>query len=333
MKELFNLLIEEVALRSEVVHHTSLIGLMGILEDGNLTAFKYSTDSNPEFNEYFGNREREVAVLRRSIDRNIKTELKKDEERGKERLDSLTAGAGSGEVKIYLFNKNITSKLRGTTQRPISEYAKSYLEDFERMYENFYTTFAKMNTDVSYFQLKKEMKTLGKRLGMYKVRTKKTITAESRYFLDEVKKVMMKLDLKIQNTDKKPKEFFNRVYGLIKSLIYVYSTGDRHREGEERIVLKNPKIPGIPVSKEFMKIKIQKTFSKKYLLYSQTEDTRTVAAIEKFKPNGVDTLKEEKINKLKKFRDDLIKYKDVFLVNREYKNLIDTIEEILKGDE
>lgn len=330
MNSKFKLLIEEVSLRSDVVHHTDLMGLMGILKDGNLTAFKYSTSSDPNHQEFSPSREREIAVLRRSVDRNIKREAEKNPDKGRERLDSLTAGAG--EVKIYLFNKNITSKLRGATQRPIAEYAKSHFEDFERFFENFYVAFSKMNPEISYFKLRREMKALGKRVGLHQAKTNKWLTAESKYFLNELKKLMMKLDLKIQNVNFKPKEFFNRVFGLVRPLIIAHSSGDGHREGEERIVFKNHKVGGVPVSSEFMKIRLLKNFTKSYLMFIQTEDVRTARSAEKFKEKGDDALKEERLRRLREFRDNLEKYKEVFLINREYRSLTNTIDEILKGD-
>lgn len=270
--KLLNLLYEELILenrKSESVHYTDLTGLLGILKDGVLLAQDY-TDKAVDSEKAL-----EVAVLRRSIDSDLK--------RSKKGLGDLTINAGG--IKIYMIDKNILSSVRGATKKPISEFYKFFerqnKESIKRIKEDFSKLFPITEKELSDFiiyaleKIKKEVKDV-------------RVIKELRYSDDVVLRILNEFKKKYNVPENKMEEIGKEIFFIIRNSSYVkypYSS----REGEERIVFKKPakRNTGIPVSPKYMKIRIEENFFtyKKILeeLYVYSRARKLAQLIEKNK--------------------------------------------------
>jgi hypothetical protein len=121
--------------------------------------------------------------------------------------------------------------------------------------------------------------------------------------------MIIDLNLDVSKIEHKETDLYGRIFHLINNLIFFY-TG-KTREGEERLTFKDRKIEGIPVSPEFMKIKITDPITVKEidnaLFYSNERD--------------------KYLDKLEGFKDSLIKYKNSFIINSHYNELLSAIDE------
>lgn len=314
---LFKNLTEEMALRSEVVHHTSLEALAGILESGMLRPNIYPVSSRSGI--IGGDRkDYELATLRRSVDRNISSikKLKKFKGRGsegeetyREKLGDLTEN--SGDIKIYLFNRTITSKLRGVSKKPISEYGK---ENEILVNGAIFKLYRVMKTykDVEKRKVEKFLNDYRKDIAeIYNARIRPWDRAERiensrKQYFEELVSVF---DFK--GEEDKIKESYENLSREITNAERSFKKGTR--EGEERIIFKDKKTGGVPVSPEYMKIRIITKFTVKDFI-----KMRDLIGLD-FSVRGL--------------RKNLIKYKKAFLVDENYTSLLDAINKFMKEEE
>ena len=298
--------------QSEVVHYTNIEGLYGILHSGFINPQRYSvdalTDANKESDPWTIHTRREIATLRRGIAKEYTSLKKQNKDRYESNLSSLTSNAG--KIKIYLFNKNITSKLRGVTKRPIAEFGKGSLQTFNDGVESLYVALSKTNENLKYDDLKKYLKKMGREISNWSIENSNTyVKSNAPIVKEKIDKMIIDLNLDVSKIEHKETDLYGRIFHLINNLIFFY-TG-KTREGEERLTFKDRKIEGIPVSPEFMKIKITDPITVKEidnaLFYSNERD--------------------KYLDKLEGFKDSLIKYKDSFIINSHYNELLSAIDE------
>lgn len=306
MKNKFKLLIEEISQRSSEVHYTNLEALFGILESGYIFPFTYPVSSEIRNTPWEVPSKREIAVLRRSIDRYINSLSGNKKTRA---IESLTSNASG--VKIYLFTSNILSKLRGVSKKPISEYGKNYLESFNNNYDNLYARIAQ-RSKVDYHKLRKDLMDLGKKLG-YKGKADTSFQNED--YTKEIDKLIKKHNINTKGLE--ITSIYNEISFTIHRIIILYSNKGKFREGEERLVFKDKKTRGIPITSEFVKIRITKDFTPEDMYQLTTEDIT---------PEG-------RIKKFSKFKEELIRNKDAFMAEKNYYNLIDSLEKAIKTEE
>ena len=301
-------LTEEIAMRSEVVHHTTLEALAGILDFGIIMPNIYAVSSRSGI--IGGDRkDRELATLRRSVDRGFTQIRKKSEENYKEKLEDLTEN--SGDVKIYLFNRNITSKLRGVSKKPISEYGK---ENEILVNGAIFKLYRVMKTykDVEKRKVEKFLNDYRKDIAeIYNARIRPWDRAERiensrKQYFEELVSVF---DFK--GEEDKIKESYENLSREITNAERSFKKGTR--EGEERLIFKSRDIRGIPVSPEFMKIRIIRKFTVNDFIRMRDWD-------------GIDF-------SVKELRANLIKYKKTFLIDKNYNYLVSAIDEFIEKED
>jgi hypothetical protein len=302
-------LTEEIAMRSEVVHHTTLEALAGILDFGIIMPNIYAVSSRSGI--IGGDRkDRELATLRRSVDRGFTQIRKKSEENYKEKLEDLTEN--SGDVKIYLFNRNITSKLRGVSKKPISEYGK---ENEIRVKDATFMLYRVMRTykAVDKKRVEKFVGDFRKDISeIYSVKSRTAGRAErignsKKEFFKEISSAFGFDD----NEKNKIEKYFDELAGEIIRAERDHKEGTR--EGEERLIFKSRDTRGIPVSPEFMKIRIIRKFTVNDFIRMRDWD-------------GIDF-------SVKELRANLIKYKKTFLIDKNYNYLVSAIDEFIEKED
>lgn len=297
MKELFNLLIEEVSLRSDVVHHTDLYGLNGILSSGFLMPSQYdtrATNADPKK----GQEIRELSTLRRSMDRNIKSLEKVNAFKWEKEMRELTEKASG--VKIYLFSNNILSSVRGVKRKPISEYGKAFSLSIEHRINLIYDKFLKDKMNNKDFE--NIIKDTGKKI----FKSKGEVKVE-----DGVDEIISKIKVEEGNIKEELKNLLMMIFSYHKNQFH------RPREGEERFIFFKDSSQGIPVDTKFMKIRITDHFNEYDIRKSYEEDS-----------SDNEYVKKEMI----KLKNNMIKYKKVFIVDKYYNFLIKSIDKFLKED-
>lgn len=243
---LLNLLYEELILenrKSELVHYTDIYGLVGIVRHGIILSQDYEKKATRN------KKTTEVSTLRRSVDSVIK--------KSRDDLKELTLNAE--EVKIYLFEKNILSSVRGVKKVPISEYNHYYnKETLRENLKRFIKTEAIVNITVEELE-DFIIKSIHK---IHKTTKSKEMIKLIKTDREVIKPIYKDFEerFKINTLDNSYAR--STLTYLIKD--YVYYVFPQHtREGEERFVFK--KGSGIPFSSKYMKIRIVKMPSDKEL--------------------------------------------------------------------
>lgn len=275
-KNLLNLLYEQLILenrRSELVHFTSIENLISIIKKGVLLGFEYEESSTDKKGRV------EVATLRRSMEKTYKKDIKK--------MAQLTLN--SGGVKIYIFDKNIKSSLRGSKIKPISEYGKIF--DYKKFIKNitdFVEDVKSKNVTVKAVEefIDTSLKDLSKRISPSKIR-------ESLYIkTSEMGPIYKKFEekFKISLND------FQKMFLATAMRTRTYSMFPQTaREGEERISVKGSveKQSGIPVDPRFMKIRIEKKPYLREFYDAFKNDAERLMIIKKIESSGNLFLKDK----------------------------------------
>lgn len=320
---------EEVSYKSDIVHHTNLKALDGILERGLILPSAYYVNSKKTKK---GDEDlREIAVLRRSVDRYIKNIGKKDRESWESKMLSLTEEARG--VKIYLFSDNILSSVRGVKRKPISEYGRESMVTLNNSMKLLFEYCTIYNKDLDFKHFKKAVVSSGNNLRkkyegipidkIVDIRWNKLRdehAEEAKVFAEQAELIRSKLDLKfkdktdMQNLDK---SFFKILFDYLS----FYKTADQHREGEERMIFgKNSR--GIPLDKKFLKIRIIDYINIRYL---ENEYEKRVKGETEVTYEYIGYL----IKVMERFKENLIKYENCFIVDRYYRRLIKSVGDYL----
>lgn len=302
---------EEISYKSDVVHHTNLFSLFNILNSEYLLPSSYTVNAFNNKTDIMGSDVREIAVLRRSIDRYIKS-LNPAKQVSK--LSDLTVNARG--VKIYLFSDKILSSLRGVRRKPISEIAKANMADLEKFITLAYNNIKKIDNTIERKSVSAIVKKYGKLIsphldGLSK-RQIEIIGDNNNFFEMYYDKMAKDLNLKLDTKEKRDL-FISYIHVPIKIDIIINKNLHLDREGEERFKISKKGSAGIPVNKKYMKIRITIDFTK--------EDIEDI----------YDSWDVELMSKrifAKKFRDLIIKNKDSFLIDKNFDNLLNVLGEV-----
>ena len=251
----FDLLVEELKDIDKFphnVHYTNENNLVSILRDGYLKGSIYS---------FTLKKSSEISTLRRSEDRRIKALKKKDPEKYEEKMEELSENIGS--VKIYLFTDRIKSGARGIKKYPIAEYniadRKFINEHFKVLFEKYQIYQNNKGVELKDFQKDLEgfiNNILKNKKG--KIETKKT------FMYSNEDPDMIKIKKYLKDKYKVEEEIVEKViyflHSIFNSLVKLKNLHSQ-RESEERFHYNDDKIKGIPVKKEFMKIRFLKFYS------------------------------------------------------------------------
>ena len=207
-----------------VVHRTDIYGLYGILSSKKLkgSIYSYSIENGKE----------ELCVLRKSVDSIVK--------RNQKRIEELSGGAAGG-IKIYLYPKRITSSVRGTRIKPISEYNRVDMKEKEK-----YLTKLLKNCIIN------DKKTIKKVLedffksADWKENSKRTKDFYSYFYNKYINKNLVNED--------QIKYLLSSYFSFSQTL--KKNSGTKNREGEERISFR--KENKIPLNKLLMRIRIER---------------------------------------------------------------------------
>lgn len=271
--------------KSELIHLTNIESLISIINTGVLLGGEYQASSTEKKNRV------EVATLRRSVESGYKKNPKK--------MAELTLNADG--VKIYLFDKNIKSSLRGAKIKPISEFGKifddkefkSRVRDFveEINTERVTTREVEKFIDSSLRELSKKIRPSEMRESLYS----KTLEMES-----IVQNFNRKFNIKISEYQRM--SLSTAIRARVFSM-FPYLT----REGEERISVKGSidEFSGVPVSEKYMKIRIEKEPSIREIKMSLDSDTKRLMLIKKIESSGNLFLKDRNFNKFLKILKEI----------------------------
>jgi hypothetical protein len=249
MGNLLELLLEElkdIPRNFDVVHHTSVYALQGILKSGVILGMNYDDKATSNENTV------EVAVLRRSIDKYIKSVEKKKKLEPTSGLEELTTNAEG--VKIYISSDRIKASLRGAKKKPIAEFNKYFKKQFEKNLEEIYKErnkrygFEKEDFEEYAFELAERVI---KDYNLIASSSKRDFNVDYGKYIEDFKRKFM--------LSSSP--FYIRFYikQLITSAVRIKLPSTFGREGEERIILPKTKSnAGIPLSPLYMKIRIVK---------------------------------------------------------------------------
>lgn len=225
------------------VHYTNEERLVYILEDGYLKGSIY---------DFTLKKRTEISTLRRSEDRRIKALKKKDPEKHREKMNELSENIGN--VKIYLFTDRIKSGARGIKKYPIAEFnvaSRNFINEyFIKLYERF--SIYSSNEDVEPEDFQKDVENFINNIlknKKEKLETKKSFKED-----EDIKKLKEYLNkkYKVENDVFDNSLFF--VHNIFNSLVKLKNLHSQ-RESEERFYYSHKKSKGIPVKKEFMKIR------------------------------------------------------------------------------
>lgn len=302
--EAFTILKEEMAIRSEVVHHTNLNGLAGILSSRKILPGVYYTSVKSNTNI----KDRELATLRRSTDRELTALKRKNRSKYLNKMDSLTEN--SHGVKIYLFNKEITARLRGVRKRPISEFGKQDRESLKNFIDELYGRLKVENKKIDISDLFSFYKEINKEISSIHAKDPKSfisVTKREDYSSEVFKRLTNKYGYKVTTKDDGyySDEVFND--NVVSKLITMVKDVHKTREGEERFTFNSDKVKGIPVNKRFMKIRITEDFTKDDIEYYIDE-----GLLEEYE--------------LKSLAINMIRYRDVFIIDEKFRKLEKALE-------
>lgn len=227
------------------IHYTNEDSLVSILMDGYLKGSSYSFTLNKNRTE--------ISTLRRSEDKRLKALKNKDSNKYYEKMKDLSENIGN--VKIYLFSERIKSGVRGIRKYPIAEFNVSDIKLLNEYITNLYKIFKieENNEGVKYEDFKKDFKSfitniiVEKKLKPDNKKDPKNdeVLNEIGIFLSEKYKIPQNLS----------GNFRFSILSILRILIRLKNL-ESQREAEERFYYDSGKrVEGIPVKKEFMKIR------------------------------------------------------------------------------
>lgn len=275
----------------DFVHYTDLHGLHGILSDKKIIGKLYYDKLNK------GRNTEEISILRTSVDSTLKDPGK------------LTYKADG--VKIFLDTKKITSTIRGVRKYPISEFSLSYMSWYKyRVNEFFYSLKDEYIEQENKKWIEREIKKTVENLlvGLRKeigVPNKTKYDPHREIFKNGANNILNKMAFK--SREDKLKQLDN----LTNAIVYYAKYKENNREGEERLSFKLKNTPGIPLDKEYMKIKITKDF----------ED-------EKYDFSYFFT-----INRAEALLKNIVKNEKLFFIDNNYRSLLKGLSEYIRGAE
>ena len=286
--------LKDMAKDTDTVHYTNFIGLLGILRDGKLKAQNYRDKAKENTVE--------VAALRRSRDRYLQAMKRNDNERYKKETSELSENIGS--IKIYLHSNRIKASLPNVNKKPISEFYKFNVRDFNESSEELIKIFDNCDVEITKEKLKEIVKK-----GLERIVSVKGVDKINDFirkdYNEEIKKVYHAYGLKIINADKYNmfEIYFQNLFNQGRYLFYSSSMG---REAEERFTFgeksgKDLKNVGIPVNPLYMKIRIVDTDD----LFDEFEYCKNEGLLERFIEMVIELLENIKKHEKVFLRDDV----------------------------
>lgn len=288
--------LKEMKKQADFVHHTNIVALYLILKSGYLETNLYDDSISARKDN-----ELEIAVLRRSFDKALSAIKRRSEEEFNRKMSDLSARING--VKIYLYSNRILTSVRGIKKNPISEFNIRHKREFEEGMGRFYR---KYNTDDKY--TKKDFSRFMENLIKDKIKNSKSMkqkeaikkASNDDYFFPEMLSFLKNFELL-----KEAEKTSIIKYDLMRCIIACYYSnlpGTIGREGEERFRLKDSS-NGIPVNRNYMRIRIYKEFSDEDLNYFLKND-----------------------DERKDFAQMLDKYKSIFLVDKNFNILYNKLK-------
>ena len=302
--------LQDMKKESDFVHYTNLEALYKMLKGGSIASHCYMDTVGGETNA------KEIAILRRSIDKGLSRLKRKDEkEYNKKMLDISNNISG---VKIYLYGNRILASIKGITKNPVSEYNILYKRQYETGMDDFFKEFRNKQFGFEAEDYKKYGLELLKELAKTKkqVLDKKELFELVRtpnFFAKTVEKFLKKFSLFNELADlegssktilainEKRKMVRDKLANILSNGFYTFFPSTTGREGEERFRFRK-ETHKIPLKKELMRIRIYKKFT-------------------------IDDIEFLSIETAKEFLELLEKYKEVFIADENYKSLIELIQE------
>lgn len=309
MLELLMEALKEMNKQADFVHYTNLEALYKMLKGGSIASRSYVDTVGGKEDE------REIAVLRRSIDKGLSYLKKKDEAKYDDKMRGVSENISG--VKIYFYSNRILTSLRGVTKNPVSEYNIFYKRQYETEMKSFFKEFRNKQfgfDEEDYISYGLELlREASKTIQVKSSKELFELVKTPNFFIKTVEKFLKKFSLFSEYADlegdsknvkllnAKRREVRDKLARILASGLYSLYPSTVGREGEERFRFKG-KIYKIPFDKDYLRIRFYKKFTE--------ED------IEFF---SMETAKE--------FLELLEKYKEIFLVDESYKNLIALIKE------
>ena len=288
--------IKDMAKDTNSVHYTNIDGLVGILNSEHLKGANYIFKSNTRTSP-------ELAVLRRSVDADLKHLKVKNPQAYEMEIKKLSENIGP--FKIYLHTNRIVNTVRGTTKRPIAE--------LNRMNASM----AKHVSELSrgYLEVRRAKYTEKDYEKAVSDTLKEIVDKEGLPFLANMlnrqmepyaEKLMDRLKLKGLFPRK---GFMSLAMDSLFKYRYLQYPSTMGREGEERIAFEGDKHKGVPVNNLLMKIRIMPYDIEKDLIAKEDEDLLA--------------------SKFIALRKDLNKFERVFMKDALYKKFLADIDELI----